>query len=180
MATESIEKRSVILLTQELGFYKGGILHGRESTAKIAVELEKQGCRVKQLEISKCEIKENSIYYKDSGTSEKVQLQAFHAVIERSWDGGVNANHGSVVQKIMEENELYADNPSSAQDITHDRKKMQEAFEEINDLKTPKTYFIDKYDKDSINEIISTLRSLHTKKNLGADIHEPRAHSVKK
>lgn len=141
---EKMEKsKRVILLTQQLGvFTPEGVLEGRDSTAKIDRLLKQKGCDVLQLKITDCSIRNGKLIHKNSDVDSVVNIEAYGSVIKRSWDGGINANHGTDLQRFLESKGLYADNPATAQDITHNRFKMQSVLESVKGLKTPATFTI--------------------------------------
>jgi len=153
------EKR-ILLLTQEIGHYDSdGNLEGRESTAKIERSLMEKGCDVRQVKIADCKVSNGQLL--ENGFI--IRSEAYGAVMKRSWDGGYNANHGTEMQRFLESKGLYADNPSAAQDITHDRFKMQSVFEEVG-VKTPKTFAI-RGEQDA-NKAIEELGAIYSEKNI--------------
>ena len=154
--------KKIILLAQELGEVKkdenGNAVcidpenpsqKGRDSTAKIAKEIKEQNpdCEVVQFKILNCEIKNGILFY----NNEEVDIDAFDAVISRSWDGGANFQKRVKIQEFVEDRGLFADTPSQNILPLLSKQSMIERYKEIDDLKSielPKQF----YGKDLVDE----------------------------
>lgn len=149
---------NILILAQEYGhinsFENDALTHtGNRSIALIEYYEQKLGNKVRQLKLSECNIKANKLFCK----GEEININEYHGVISRTWDGGENSLKALEILKLCEKKGIYVDNPHKAVETTLFRDKMQDALNKVG-VNTPQTFMYNKFNKlDTLQSDINVL-----------------------